>query len=90
MNIAAGVCNAAGEVGGNLVYLHHSGEQVIAIEDFQRYVEGLEGRSLQVLPLKGWVEESIRKGLDEVLGSYMLASKGVIRAPLLQRDRRIE
>ncbi|KAJ5976965.1 nonribosomal peptide synthetase 14 [Penicillium viridicatum] len=89
MNIAAGVVNA-GEVGGNLVYLHHSGEQVIAIEDFQRYVEELEGRSLQVLPLKEWVEESIRKGLDEVLGSYMLASKGVIRAPLLQRDYRIE
>ncbi|KAH2023248.1 Nonribosomal peptide synthetase 14 [Aspergillus fumigatus] len=89
-NIAASVVRSSEKSGGGLIYLHQSGEQVIPVGDLQKYVEELEGRPLQVLPLKEWVDLSIRKGLDEVLGSYMLASKGVIRAPLLQRGPHVE
>ncbi|EAW15062.1 PKS-NRPS hybrid synthetase psoA [Aspergillus clavatus NRRL 1] len=89
MNIAACVVKSNEKSGGDLVYIHQSGERVIPVRDLQKYVEELEGKPLQVLPLKEWVDLSIRKGLDEVLGSYMLASQGVIRVPLLQRGHPI-
>jgi pseurotin A synthetase (hybrid polyketide synthase/nonribosomal peptide synthetase) len=89
-NITACIVKSNENSGGDLVYHHQSGERVIPVGGLQKYVEELEGQPLQVLPLKEWVDLSIRKGLDEVLGSFMLASKGVIRAPLLQRGHRIE
>jgi thioester reductase-like protein len=89
-NIAASVVKSNEKSGGDLVYLHQSGERVVPVGDLQKYVEEMEGRPLQVLPLKEWVDLAIRKGLDEVLGSYMLASKGVIRVPLLQRGHHVE
>ncbi|KAF4239421.1 hypothetical protein CNMCM8980_003116 [Aspergillus fumigatiaffinis] len=89
-NIAASVVKSKEKSGGDLVYLHQSGERVVPVGDLQKYVEEMEGRPLQVLPLKEWVDLAIRKGLDEVLGSYMLASKGVIRVPLLQRGHHVE
>jgi len=36
-----------------------------------------------------WVAEATEKGLDEVVGSFMLASKGVIRVPLLETNRQL-
>jgi pseurotin A synthetase (hybrid polyketide synthase/nonribosomal peptide synthetase) len=89
-NIAGSVVKSNEKSYGDLVYLHQSGEQLVPVGDLQKYVEEMEGRPLQVLPLKEWVDSSIRKGLDEVLGSYMLASKGVIRVPLLQRGHHVE
>ncbi|KAJ5985395.1 hypothetical protein N7522_012591 [Penicillium canescens] len=84
------IVNGNQSSGGDLVYVHQSGERVIAVGDLQKYVEELEGRPLQVLPLKEWVATSVQKGLNEVLGSFMLASRGVIRAPLLQRGYHAE
>ena len=89
-NISDCIVNGNQSNCGDLVYVHQSGERVIAVGDLQKYVEELEGRPLQVLPLKKWVATSIQKGLNEVLGSFMLASRGVIRAPLFQRDYQAE
>ncbi|WEW55385.1 Nonribosomal peptide synthetase 14 [Emydomyces testavorans] len=89
-NITTCVVESNEKNGGDLVYLHQSGERVIPVGELQKYVEELEGQPVQVLALKEWVDLAIRKGLDEVLGSFMLASKGVIRAPLLQRGHRVE
>ncbi len=45
----------------------------------------LDGGSFKVLSMKEWVAGAMERGLDEVLGSFLLASKGVIRVPLLQK-----
>ncbi|KAL4994078.1 hypothetical protein BDV10DRAFT_189351 [Aspergillus recurvatus] len=89
-NIAACIIKSNEQSGGGLVYLHQSGERIVPVGDLQEYVEKLENRPLKALPLDEWVNLSIRKGLDKVLGSFMLASKGVIRAPLLQRGHWME
>ncbi|RYP14471.1 hypothetical protein DL765_006361 [Monosporascus sp. GIB2] len=89
-NIVGCIANNEESSGSGLVFLHQSGERLIPVGELQKYVEELEGQPIQVLPLEEWVAVSVQKGLDVVLGSFMLASKGVLRAPLLQRCHRVE
>ncbi|RDL31028.1 Nonribosomal peptide synthetase 14 [Venustampulla echinocandica] len=88
-HIATSTVNSTNEESG-LTYIHQSGERIIPVDKLKEYVEELESQSLEVLPLEEWVAMAIKKDLDEVLGSLMLASKGVIRAPLLQKSGRID
>ncbi|KAL8780315.1 MAG: hypothetical protein Q9213_006513 [Squamulea squamosa] len=70
---------------GVLRYIHHCGEEIVPVDHLKVYLEGSTGRSFRALEMKEWVAEAMEKGLDEVVGSFMLASKGVIRVPLLQK-----
>ncbi|KAJ0414063.1 Nonribosomal peptide synthetase 14 [Aspergillus carlsbadensis] len=84
-DIAAYLAKCTERNDGQVVYHHHCGEQVIPIGDLRNYLEKSEGQSIQVLPLEEWVEMAVQNGLNEVLASFMLASRGVVRAPLLQK-----
>lgn len=70
-----------------LVYVHQSGETIVPVDQLKGYLEGSAAGSFRVLPLEEWVTGALQSGLDEVLGSFLLASKGVIRVPLLQRRK---
>ncbi|KAI1737463.1 Nonribosomal peptide synthetase 14 [Xylaria scruposa] len=72
---------------GGLFFRHQSGERVVPIGELGAFVEKIEKRPVGVLLLQDWVAEAIVGGLDEVLGSFMLASKGVLRLPLLKRGQ---
>ncbi|KAL4745664.1 hypothetical protein BDW72DRAFT_198425 [Aspergillus terricola var. indicus] len=89
-NVAARVVESSRKNDGGLVYLHQSGETIVPVGHLQEYVEGLENRPIKALPLNEWVKSATGKGLDQVLGSFMLASKGVIRAPLLQSEHQAQ
>lgn len=88
------VANASGEKKGHPVYIHQSGQKVVPVNELKEFLEGLdhlEGSDLpyKILPLQEWVSEAIANGLDEVVGSFMLASGGVIQMPLLERSHKI-
>lgn len=70
-----------------LVYAHQSGEEIVPIDRLKEYLEGSAIGQFRVLAIQDWVTSAIAKGLNEVVGSFLLASKGVIRAPLLQKSR---
>ncbi|KAK1979519.1 putative hybrid NRPS/PKS enzyme [Colletotrichum cereale] len=70
-------------------YIHQSGDEVVPVDRFKDYLEGSEPGSYKALPLREWVDAAMQHGLEEVVGSFLLATKGVIRAPLLQRGRRL-
>ncbi|KAL8909684.1 MAG: hypothetical protein Q9171_004929 [Xanthocarpia ochracea] len=72
--------------GGGLRYVHHSGEEIVPVDQLKGYLESSAGGSFKVLSMKEWVAGAMERGLDEVLGSFLLASKGVIRVPLLQKS----
>jgi hypothetical protein len=40
--------------------------------------------------MREWVAGALERGLDEVVGSFLLASEGVIRMPLLQKSHRTD
>ncbi|KAL8999563.1 MAG: hypothetical protein Q9169_001652 [Polycauliona sp. 2 TL-2023] len=74
-----------GVEGGMLRYVHHCGEKIIPVDELKGFLEGEAGGAFEVLGIEEWVARAMEKGLDEVVGSFMLASKGVIRVPLLER-----
>ncbi|KAK1966752.1 putative hybrid NRPS/PKS enzyme [Colletotrichum sublineola] len=75
----------------NLVcYIHQSGDEVVPVDQFKDYLEGSDPGSYRVIPLREWVDAAMHHGLEEVVGSFLLATKGVIRAPLLQRGPRLD
>ncbi|THC93486.1 hypothetical protein EYZ11_007042 [Aspergillus tanneri] len=69
-----------------LNYVHQSGEVIVPVDQLKQHLEGSAVGSFRVLPLHEWVTGAMENGLDEVLGSFLVASKGVIRAPLLQKS----
>ena len=69
-----------------LNYIHQSGEEVVPIDQLKEYLEGSAIGSFSVLPLKEWVSKALEQGLDEVLSSFLLASKGIIRVPLMEKS----
>ncbi|KAI9040688.1 PKS-NRPS hybrid synthetase psoA [Aspergillus affinis] len=73
-----------------LNYVHQSGEGVVPIDQLKEYLEGSAVGSFSVLPLQEWVSMALGEGLNEVLGSFLLASNGVIRVPLMEKSRRNE
>ena len=78
------------DCGGTLKYVHHSGEEIVPVDQLKGYLESSAGGSFKVLSIKEWVATAMEKGLDEVLGSFLLASKGVVRVPLLQKSHGIK
>lgn len=68
-----------------VTFVHHSGEEVVPVSHLKLYLEGSAVGSFRVARLEEWVEGALAKGMDQVLGSFMLASKGVIRVPILQK-----
>ncbi|KAL8928298.1 MAG: hypothetical protein Q9172_000982 [Xanthocarpia lactea] len=72
--------------GGGLRYVHHCGEEIVPVDQLKGYLESSGGGSFEVLSMTEWVAGAMERGLDEVLGSFLLASKGVIRVPLLQKS----
>ncbi|ORY71799.1 putative hybrid NRPS/PKS enzyme [Pseudomassariella vexata] len=74
--------------GSGLVYVHQSGEKVIPVNQLREYLEGSAVGSFEIWAPQEWVSGAVEKGLDKVVASFILASKGVIRAPLLQNGRR--
>jgi nucleoside-diphosphate-sugar epimerase len=73
-----------------LMFVHQSGEEVVPVEQLKEYLEGSSGEQFRVLGLGDWVAEAREGGLDEVVASFLLASKGVIRVPLLRKSDRTE
>ncbi|KAL8721656.1 MAG: hypothetical protein Q9225_001705 [Loekoesia sp. 1 TL-2023] len=73
-----------------LTYVHLSGEEIVQVDQFKEYLEGSAVGSFRVLPLQEWVAGALERGLDEVVGSFILASKGVIHVPLLQKNRQTD
>lgn len=69
-----------------LNYIHQSGEEVVPIDQLKEYLEGSAIGSFSVLPLKEWISKALEQGLDEVLSSFLLASKGIIRVPLMEKN----
>ncbi|KAL8893752.1 MAG: hypothetical protein Q9192_004960 [Flavoplaca navasiana] len=76
--------------GRGLKYVHHSGEEIVPVDQLKGYLESSAGGSFKVLSIKEWVAGAMERGLDEVLGSFLLASKGVVRVPLLRKSHGIK
>jgi hypothetical protein len=76
--------------GNALIYIHQSGEEIVPVDQLKEYLEGSAVGSFRVLALQEWVTGAMERGLDEVIGSFLLASRGVIRVPLLQKSRRTD
>ncbi|KAI4230036.1 MAG: hypothetical protein L6R36_000415 [Xanthoria steineri] len=74
-----------GGEGEGLVYVHHCGEEVVPVEGLKGYLEKEGGGTVGVMGLEGWVRGAVERGLDEVVGAFLVASKGVIRAPVLEK-----
>ena len=77
-----------GDPGNALVYVHQSGEEIVPVDKLKDYLETSAGEQFRVLELEDWVAGALERGLNEVVGAFLLASKGVIRVPLLQKKRR--
>lgn len=73
--------------GEGLVYVHHCGEEVVPVGDLKGYLDGEAVGWLRVLGLEEWVVGAMERGLIKVVGSFMLASKGVIWVSLLEKSR---
>ncbi|KAL2280264.1 hypothetical protein FJTKL_12713 [Diaporthe vaccinii] len=71
-----------------LCYVHHSGEEVVPVDQLRNYIAASVAGPVKTLSLKDWVASAVEQGLDEVVASFLLASNGVIRVPVLQRTRR--
>lgn len=69
----------------NVTYMHHCGEKTIPLEQFKHHIEGSAAGSFATLSIEDWVAGALAVGLDEIVGSLMLASGGVIVAPLLEK-----
>ncbi|PLB52456.1 putative hybrid NRPS/PKS enzyme [Aspergillus steynii IBT 23096] len=89
-NCAVASTNKQRQPGNVLNYVHQSGEVVVPVDQLKEYLEGSAVGSFGVLPLQVWVSRALGEGLDEVLGSFLLASNGVIRVPLMEKSRRNE
>ncbi|KAI1778541.1 Nonribosomal peptide synthetase 14 [Hypoxylon cercidicola] len=85
-NVVRECVTSEGNGTGGLFFRHHSGERVVPVGKLGTYVEETEKRPVRVLTLEDWVDGAIQRGLNEVLGSFMLASKGMLRLPLLKRS----
>jgi amino acid adenylation domain-containing protein/thioester reductase-like protein len=70
---------------GGVSYMHHCGEKIIPLDGFKDHLEGSAPGSFNTLAIHDWVAGALEIGLDEIVGSLMLASKGVIKAPLLEK-----
>ncbi|KAF9697439.1 hypothetical protein EKO04_005132 [Ascochyta lentis] len=66
-------------------YVHHCGEKIVPLDQFKDHLEGSATGSFNTLAIQDWVAGALDIGLDEIVGSLMLASKGVIKAPLLEK-----
>lgn len=66
-------------------YIHHCGEEVVPLDHFKEHLEGSATGSFTTLTVQDWVASALAIGLDEIVGSLMLASKGVVKAPLLEK-----
>jgi amino acid adenylation domain-containing protein/thioester reductase-like protein len=66
-------------------YMHHCGEEIVPLDRLKEHLEGPATGSFTTLTIQDWVAGALAIGLDEIVGSLMLASKGVIRAPLLEK-----
>ncbi|KAH8723490.1 putative hybrid NRPS/PKS enzyme [Phaeosphaeriaceae sp. PMI808] len=71
----------------NIIYMHHCGNEIVPLDRLKEHLEGQATGSFSTLALQDWVDGALKIGLDEVVGSFMLASKGVIKAPLLEKAR---
>ena len=71
-----------------LCYVHHSGEEVVPVDQLRNYIAASVAGPVKTLSLKDWVASAVEQGLDEVVASFLLASNGLIRVPVLQRTRR--
>ena len=84
------ITSAGREKGGadaGLVFVHESGDEIIPVDQFREHLERSTSAPIGVLPIQEWVAGAMKMGLDEIVGSYLLASGGVIRIPLLQKSR---
>jgi thioester reductase-like protein len=73
------------ESGSKVAYVHHCGEKIVPLDRFKDHLESPITGPLTTLTIQDWVAGALAIGLDEIVGSLMLASKGVIRAPLLEK-----
>ncbi|KAK1990307.1 acetyl-CoA synthetase-like protein [Colletotrichum falcatum] len=74
----------------SVCYIHQSGDEVIPVDQLKDYLEGSDSGSYKVVSLQEWVDTAMHHGLEEVVGSFLLATKGVIRAPLLEKGSRLD
>ena len=83
-NIAQAVVDE--EIGTNVVYKHQSGETLVPMNGLKSFLAEEQDKSFRILKMAEWVEEAVKMGLNELVASYLLATKGEIFMPLLEKN----
>ncbi|KAI1080032.1 putative hybrid NRPS/PKS enzyme [Whalleya microplaca] len=73
-------------VSTQLVFKHQSGETVVPIYLLKEYLGHAATQPFTTVPVQEWVEAAKKQGLDELVATYLLGTKGMIRMPLLKTE----
>ncbi|CAJ2500623.1 Uu.00g034760.m01.CDS01 [Anthostomella pinea] len=80
----AAISSAASRSRSSLSFVHQSGETVVPIHDLKKHLEDSARDPFSTVHMAAWVEAAKEKGLNDLIASYLLATKGVINMPLLR------
>ncbi|KAI1100045.1 hypothetical protein F4804DRAFT_348896 [Jackrogersella minutella] len=53
------------------IYVHHSGENQIPVEELKLYLEKESGVGFGLLPVQAWIGRAIQAGMHELVAAYM-------------------
>lgn len=72
-----------GEEAG-VTYKHQSGEEVVPFGRLAAFLGETEEQPFRVLDMEAWVKLAVDAGMDQLVGSFLAATRGQIYMPLLE------
>lgn len=70
--------------GAGVTYRHQRGEKVVPFDNLAAFLGETEEQPFRVLDMEAWVKLAVDAGMDQLVGSFLAATKGMIYMPVLE------